>query len=58
MYNELDETSVAVYENTQEKWLREILKRESYLQVYLFSLSLFYPLHLFPSTLLAYKVRC
>lgn len=44
MYNELDETSAAVYEKTEEKYLRELLKQERYMQVYLFSLSLFYRL--------------
>lgn len=42
MYNALVETSAAVYEKTEEKYLQELLKQECYKQAYLFSLSLFY----------------
>lgn len=58
MYNELDETSAAVHEKTEEKCLRELLKQECHMQVYLFSLSLFYLLCTFTSISLVYKGSC
>lgn len=58
MYNELDETSAAAYEKTEEKYLWELLKQERYMQVYLFSLSLFYLPCTLISVSLVYKGSC
>lgn len=41
MYNELDETDAAVYEKTEKKYLRELLKRGCYMQFTYFLLVYF-----------------
>lgn len=58
MYKELDETSAAVYEETEEKYFQPLLQRERCIQVYLFSLSLIYRLCTFTGTSSVGKGSC